>query len=283
LFDFPNPNNIVVAVVVRAKKKNFQMNINSSSTISTHTLYAQATDNNNIVYYQIGFAIMSALKRLYTSSLLSLKSYNRPASPIQNIARMASNYLVDQKEYAFLQQLGLERTNAGVFDGKWSGSGPIVKSVDPATGLVIAEVKTGTTEDLEACVRSATAAYEEWKNIPAPQRGDIIRQVGDELRKFREPLGKLISLEMGKIVPEGVGEVQEFIDICDYAVGLSRTYAGQILPSERKEHVIIENWNPLGLVGVISAFNFPCAVFGWNAAIALVSMILQNLKRKFII
>lgn len=105
--------------------------------------------------------------------------------------------------------------------------------------------------------------------MPAPQRGEIVRQIGEELRKYREPLGKLVSLEMGKILPEGVGEVQEFIDICDYAVGLSRMFAGQILPSERSQHVILEQWRPLGTVGIISAFNFPCAVFGWNLAIAL--------------
>lgn len=112
-------------------------------------------------------------------------------------------------------------------------------------------------------------AFKQWRNLPAPFRGDIIRQIGDELRKYREPLGKLVSLEMGKIQAEGIGEVQEFIDICDYAVGLSRMFAGQILPSERNQHVIIEKWNPLGVVGIISAFNFPNAVFGWNAAIGL--------------
>jgi aldehyde dehydrogenase family 7 member A1 len=217
------------------------------------------------------------LKHLLNSGLVSFKRSKHQSF----IARMSSSYLVEQKEYAFLKELGLQRSNLGVYNGKWLGSGPIIKSIDPATGKTIAEVKTGTTQDLESCIKNATAAYQEWKNIPAPQRGDIVRQIGDELRKFREPLGKLISLEMGKIVPEGVGEVQEFIDICDYAVGLSRMYAGQILPSERKEHVIIENWNPLGLVGIISAFNFPCAVFGWNTAIALVSK--QNKNNFFFI
>lgn len=145
----------------------------------------------------------------------------------------------------------------------------IIKSVDPATGDVIAEIRTGTVEDLDKCIQSTSGTFNAWRNMPAPYRGEIVRQIGDELRKYREPLGKLVSLEMGKILPEGIGEVQEFIDVCDYAVGLSRMFAGQILPSERSKHVIIEKWNPIGLIGVISAFNFPNAVFGWNAAIAL--------------
>lgn len=103
-----------------------------------------------------------------------------------------------------------------------------------------------------------------------PKRGEIVRQIGDELRQKREALGKLVSLEMGKILAEGVGEVQEFIDICDYATGLSRTINGSVLPSERASHVLMEVWNPLGAVGIITAFNFPAAVFGWNAAISLV-------------
>lgn len=144
-----------------------------------------------------------------------------------------------------------------------------MKSIDPATGDVIAEVQTGTVQDLEKCLDIGVKAFNQWKNIPAPQRGSIIREIGEKLREKREALGQLVSLEMGKIKAEGIGEVQEFVDICDYAVGLSRMYAGQILPSERSQHVIIEKWNPLGLVGVISAFNFPNAVFGWNAAIAM--------------
>lgn len=119
-------------------------------------------------------------------------------------------------------------------------------------------------------MKNGVEAYKSWSAMPAPYRGEIVRQIGDELRKNLQPLGKLVSLEMGKIAPEGVGEVQEFVDICDYAVGLSRMFAGQIIPSERKDHVILEKWRPLGLVGIISAFNFPCAVYGWNTALALV-------------
>jgi len=103
-----------------------------------------------------------------------------------------------------------------------------------------------------------------------PKRGEIVRQIGDELRAKKVALGKLVSLEMGKILAEGIGEIQEFIDICDYATGLSRTINGSLLPSERASHVLMEVWNPLGAVGIITAFNFPAAVFGWNAAISLV-------------
>uniref|UniRef100_A0AAG5D5U9 aldehyde dehydrogenase (NAD(+)) n=1 Tax=Anopheles atroparvus TaxID=41427 RepID=A0AAG5D5U9_ANOAO len=184
--------------------------------------------------------------------------------------RSMASYLVEDSKYAFLKDLGLGRVNHGVYSGEWAaGKGKLVQSIDPASGRVIAEVTTGTEQDVEQCITAGVAAYQEWKKLPAPFRGEIVRQIGEELRKYREPLGKLVSLEMGKILPEGIGEVQEFVDICDYAVGLSRMYAGLILPSERPQHTILEKWNPLGLVGVISAFNFPCAVFGWNAAIAL--------------
>ncbi|XP_058468221.1 putative aldehyde dehydrogenase family 7 member A1 homolog [Malaya genurostris] len=186
----------------------------------------------------------------------------------QPLLRLTSTFVQDNTK--ILKDLGLEKVNNGVYNGEWIGNGEIVKSIDPATGNVIAEVKTGTLSELESCFEAGSEAFEKWKKLPSPQRGEIVRQIGQELRRFKEPLGKLVSLEMGKILAEGVGEVQEFIDICDYAVGLSRMFAGQILPSERMKHTIIEKWNPLGLVGVISAFNFPCAVFGWNAAIALV-------------
>ncbi len=181
----------------------------------------------------------------------------------------SGKYLIDQERFAFLKDLGLERVNKGVYSGDWTGNGETVKSIDPASGETIAEVQTGTPADLEKCLVESVKAYNHWKNVPAPQRGSIIREIGERLREKRDSLGKLVSLEMGKIKAEGIGEVQEFIDICDYAVGLSRMFAGQILPSERNQHVIIEKWNPLGVAGVISAFNFPNAVFGWNAAIAM--------------
>lgn len=181
----------------------------------------------------------------------------------------SSRYLIDDANFSFLKDLGLEKINKGVYSGEWGGRGETIKSIDPATNKVIAEVQTGNVQDLEECIKASEDAYKQWRNLPAPYRGEIVRQIGDELRKYREPLGKLVSLEVGKILAEGIGEVQEFIDICDYATGLSRMFAGQILPSERSQHVIIEKWNPLGIVGVISAFNFPNAVFGWNASIAL--------------
>ncbi|KAM8708165.1 hypothetical protein ACLKA7_015177 [Drosophila subpalustris] len=179
------------------------------------------------------------------------------------------SYLIDQPEYSFLKDLGLERDNPGVYSGQWQGRGQSITSYDPGTGQAIATVRQGNVQELHQAVGLTVEAYKQWRQVPAPVRGEIVRQIGDELRKYKEPLGKLVSLEVGKIYSEGQGEVQEFIDICDYAVGLSRIYAGQLINSERAQHTILEAWRPLGLVGVISAYNFPNAVFGWNAAIAL--------------
>lgn len=142
--------------------------------------------------------------------------------------------------------------------------------MDPSTDEVIATVQQGNLEDYEKCVQNALRAQKKWQHVPAPQRGDIVRQIGEELRKNKDSLGKLISLEMGKIEAEGLGEVQEFIDMCDYAAGLSRMISGSVFPSERPGHTLQELWNPLGLVGVITAFNFPNAVYGWNATLALI-------------
>ncbi|CAF1044508.1 unnamed protein product [Adineta steineri] len=187
------------------------------------------------------------------------------------VSNQSSKYLISNSAYKpFLNELGLEEENFGVFDGKWFGNGELIDSINPSTNEPIARIRQGTVEDYHRAVESSTKAYQMWSNIPAPKRGDIVRQIGDELRKNLQPLGKLISMEMGKILPEGVGEVQEFVDICDYAVGLSRMFEGKVLPSERPGHMLMEQWNPLGIIGVISAFNFPCAVFGWNQAIALV-------------
>jgi len=166
--------------------------------------------------------------------------------------------------------LGLDAENSGVYDGQWKGSGKTVISISPSSGKPIASVREGTVEEYNRAVEASAKAWEEWVEIPAPKRGEIVRQIGDALREKLEPLGKLVSLEMGKILPEGVGEVQEYVDICDYATGLSRMLEGKILPSERPGHVLMEQWNPLGVVGIISAFNFPVAVYGWNNAIAMV-------------
>ncbi|KAK2723469.1 alpha-aminoadipic semialdehyde dehydrogenase-like [Artemia franciscana] len=188
----------------------------------------------------------------------------------QKLAFMASSALIENPKYQFLKDLGLESVNNGVYNGTWSGSGDLISSVCPSNGSVIAQVRQGSVEDYEAAVTASNEAWNIWADIPAPKRGEIVRQIGDELRKNLKPLGQLVSLEMGKILPEGIGEVQEYVDICDYAVGLSRMLEGKVLPSERPGHVLLEQWNPLGVVGVISAFNFPVAVYGWNNAIALV-------------
>ncbi|XP_071654003.1 putative aldehyde dehydrogenase family 7 member A1 homolog [Temnothorax longispinosus] len=181
-----------------------------------------------------------------------------------------TRHLVTDPKYGFLKQLGINVENPGLYDGRWGGSGKLVESISPATGKVIAKVRESTPQEASNAVTEARKAWPQWASIPMPARGDIVRQIGDELRRYLEPLGRLVSLEMGKILTEGIGEVQEFIDICDYAVGLSRTLPGSLFPSERKNHALLEKWNPLGVVGVISAFNFPIAVYGWNSAIAMV-------------
>lgn len=136
-------------------------------------------------------------------------------------------------------------------------------SLCPANGKPIADVTSGTLEDYENCVIEAEKAWKVWAGKTAPFRGEIVRQIGDALRHNLEPLGKLVSLEMGKIVPEGIGEVQEYVDICDYALGLSRSLPGHIFPSERPGHALLECWNPLGVIGIISAFNFPVSATIW--------------------
>lgn len=175
------------------------------------------------------------------------------------------------KNAQWLKELEIEEVNAGVFFGdKWGGSGPVITSYNPATGEKIATVAGATPEEYEQCIRNMDNAQRAWAKVPAPKRGDIVREIGDELRKFREPLGRLVALEMGKILPEGVGEVQEFIDICDMATGMSRTISGSVIPSERPEHFMMEVWNPLGKIGIITAFNFPVAVLGWNLCLSLI-------------
>ncbi|XP_068663687.1 aldehyde dehydrogenase family 7 member A1 [Aristolochia californica] len=176
-----------------------------------------------------------------------------------------------RKEHQFLTELGLRPRNPGCFvNGVWRGNGPVVVSSNPANNQIIAEVVEASIEDYEDGMRACNEAAKIWMQVPAPKRGEIVRQIGDALRTKLQHLGRLVSLEMGKILPEGIGEVQEIIDMCDYAVGLSRQLNGSIIPSERPNHTMMEVWNPLGIVGVITAFNFPCAVLGWNACIALV-------------
>ncbi|KAF3439699.1 hypothetical protein FNV43_RR17977 [Rhamnella rubrinervis] len=174
-------------------------------------------------------------------------------------------------EYGFLKEIGLGSENIGGYiNGKWKATGPVISTVNPSKNQTIAQVTEVSMEDYEEGLRACSEAAQTWKSIPAPKRGEIVRQIGDALRAKLDHLGRLVSLEMGKILPEGIGEVQEIIDMCDYAVGLSRQLNGSIIPSERPNHMMFEVWNPLGIVGVITAFNFPCAVLGWNACIALV-------------
>ncbi|KAJ3274848.1 Aldehyde dehydrogenase 7 member B4 [Terramyces sp. JEL0728] len=179
-----------------------------------------------------------------------------------------------QSEYTrhapLLSSLGLSKENMGVYNGEWSGNGELVHSVNPATNQIIASVRTGTPQELQKSLDLIEKIKPMWRDMPAPQRGEIVRQMRVALNEKKQELGTLVALEMGKILPEGLGEVQEYIDICDYAVGLSRSLAGQVIPSERPGHFMMEQWNPLGTVGVISAFNFPVAVYGWNSALSLV-------------
>lgn len=173
---------------------------------------------------------------------------------------------------SFLKELGLSKENAGSSTGnKWLKSkGQVIKSYSPVDGKEIGAVVAGTEKEYKVIVETAQKAFEVWRNIPAPKRGEIVRQIGDELRKHKEALGELVSYEMGKSLQEGFGEVQEMIDICDFAVGLSRQLHGLTMHSERPLHRMYEQYHPLGIVGIISAFNFPVAVWSWNSMLAWV-------------
>ncbi len=172
-----------------------------------------------------------------------------------------------------LEKLHLEATNAGVCTGPsaWIESGaPPITSYNPTTGEPIAAVIPADAGAYDAAVSAARQAFAAWRSVPAPKRGEVVRDLGAILRDYREPLGELVALEMGKIRVEGIGEVQEMIDICDFAVGLSRQLYGLTMHSERPGHRMYEQWHPLGPIGIITAFNFPVAVWSWNAAIAAV-------------
>ena len=170
----------------------------------------------------------------------------------------------------WLKKLGLREENPGVFDGSWRGGGRLAASISPIDGTVIASVQEASAEDYDRAVTRAAEAFLRWRATPAPVRGETIRRLGQALRAAQRDLGRLITLETGKILAEGEGEAQEMIDICDFAVGLSRQLAGLTLPSERPKHRLMEQWHPLGPVGVITAFNFPMAVWSWNCALAVV-------------
>ena len=171
-----------------------------------------------------------------------------------------------------LDKLGIRKLNEGAATGtKWlKAGGEAIDSFSPVDGKKIASVTTVTRKSYDKVIEQAQAAFEEWRMWPAPKRGEVVRQVGDNLRKYKEPLGRLVSYEMGKSLQEGYGEVQEMIDICDLAVGMSRQLYGLTMHSERPRHRMYEQWHPLGVVGVISAFNFPVAVWSWNSMIAFI-------------
>jgi len=168
--------------------------------------------------------------------------------------------------------LGLQETLSGASYGdQWfAGSGDWIEVHSPATGKSLAKVQQASEADFNKVLVNAMKAFEYWRGLPVPKRGEIVRQFGIALREKKEPLGRLVSLEMGKILTEGLGEVQEMIDVCDYAVGLSRTLSGPTLQSERPMHRMMEQWHPLGPIGVITAFNFPVSVWSWNSALAFV-------------
>lgn len=170
-----------------------------------------------------------------------------------------------------LKILGITSQNLGSSTGqKWFSGGEAFESLSPVDGKLIAKVSASSQKDYEAVIDDAQNAFKAWRLIPAPKRGDIIRQLGDKLRELKPTLGKLVSYEMGKSYQEGMGEVQEMIDICDFALGLSRQLYGNTIHSERPGHRMYDQYHPLGVVGIITAFNFPVAVWAWNTAIALV-------------
>ncbi|HVD95780.1 MAG TPA: aldehyde dehydrogenase family protein, partial [Candidatus Limnocylindria bacterium] len=169
-----------------------------------------------------------------------------------------------------LDKLALSNDNAGVFDGEWRGGGAKIEKISPIDGRRLATVRTASEEDYNKAITRAHEAFSKWRVTPGPVRGDTIRRLGNALRQLKPELGQLVTLETGKIIAEGEGEVQEMIDICDFAVGQSRMLYGLTIQSERPSHRLMEQWHPLGVVAVITAFNFPVAVWSWNAALAAV-------------
>jgi aldehyde dehydrogenase (NAD+) len=186
----------------------------------------------------------------------SIRSADRPGGIMQDAPSLVAN-----DPSALLEQLGAETTSAG---------GDALEVTTPITGEPIASIHQTTEAEASVAVERSLRAFEAWREVPAPHRGELVRLLGEELRREKETLGALVTLEAGKIVQEGLGEVQEMIDICDFAVGLSRQLYGLTIASERPGHRMMESWHPLGPVGVITAFNFPVAVWSWNSALALV-------------
>ena len=183
------------------------------------------------------------------------------------------SYPYSEKLQQSLKNLGIEKAHSGLSTGKkWHNTnGKTVEMISPADGELITTITQATKEDYQLMMEKAQQAFLEWRMIPAPKRGEIVRQIGEELRLYKEDLGYLVSWEMGKILQEGMGEVQEMIDIADFAVGQSRQLYGLTMHSERSRHRMYEQYHPLGIVGVVSAFNFPVAVWAWNAMLALIA------------
>src|SRR5574343_413243 len=170
-----------------------------------------------------------------------------------------------------LKALNINDVNHGTSTGinHFSADNATVKEIySPVDGALVGKIKYTTPAEYEKVITTAAEAFKTWKKLPAPKRGEIVRQYGNLLREYKEPLGKLVSYEMGKSYQEGLGEVQEMIDICDFAVGLSRQLYGLTIQRERANHRMMEQWHPLGVVGIISAFNFPVEVWSWNTALA---------------
>src|SRR5438034_381631 len=171
---------------------------------------------------------------------------------------------------SLLEKLGLADDNAGVFDGEWRGGGAKIDKISPIDGRRLASVRTASDDDYDKAIARAQEAFLKWRTTPGPVRGETVRRLGNALRDLKHELGQLVTLETGKIIAEGEGEVQEMIDICDLAVGQSRMLYGLTIQSERPSHRLMEQWHPLGVIAVITAFNFPVAVWSWNAALAAV-------------
>src|SRR5580704_17232060 len=169
-----------------------------------------------------------------------------------------------------LENLDISGVNDGVFDGEWRGGGAKIDKISPIDGGRIASVRTPSDDEYNKAIARAHDAFLKWRTTPGPVRGETVRRLGNALRELKHELGQLVTLETGKIIAEGEGEVQEMIDICDLAVGQSRMLYGLTIQSERPSHRLMEQWHPLGVIAVISAFNFPVAVWSWNAALAAV-------------
>ncbi len=239
-----------------------------------------ATGYKALMHFLVVWPATPAFRQAFPFSFFLLLSHPPASSPahILPVSYLCPGIFCSRKvkhyckmDTSFLQQLGLAQHNPGTFTGMESlGAGPKLESYTPVNGALIGSVTQTTREEYEQVIRTAEAAFKVWREIPAPKRGEIVRQYGDLLREYKDPLGRLVSYEMGKSLQEGWGEVQEMIDICDFAVGQSRQLYGLNMHSERPYHRMYEQWHPLGIVGIISAFNFPVAVWSWNAMIALV-------------